>query len=162
MMNSYKKLFVDFWNNKANQIIAIGTVVIIAVGVFCQLSVGEPKPSAAHEPDFPDTIIPAGYVLAPVELENADSLASLVGQFGIVDLYGGSKSKRRKIGTRLRILRAPLNPKAYAVMVRESEAPKIVTAGPLVAVLQNSLQKSGGIIESSPGAPSATYYQGSP
>lgn len=87
-----------------------------------------------------DTLIPAGHLLIPLELSNAESLASLSGQFSIVDLYvSGDKGKKGyKIASAVKLLRAPLNPQQFAVLVREEESTKIVTQdGPFFAALKN-------------------------
>lgn len=87
-----------------------------------------------------DTMIPAGHLLIPLELSNAESLAALSGQFAVVDLYvTGEKSKQGlKIATAVKLLRAPLNPNQFAVLVREEESRKIVTQeGPFFAALKN-------------------------
>jgi hypothetical protein len=89
-----------------------------------------------------DTYIPRGFVLVPLEIANSDSLTSLVGNLGgVVDLYlatnSGSKSGL-KVGSKLKLLKAPLNPNQFAVLVREDESPKLLSyTGPFIAVVQN-------------------------
>lgn len=97
-----------------------------------------------------DTFIPAGYVLVPIEIANAESLASLVGDMGgVVDLYLTSNDPQKaghKVGSRLKLLRAPLNPQQYAVLVKDSESPRLLGfTGPFVAVVQNPNAPSRGI-----------------
>lgn len=88
-----------------------------------------------------DTVIPAGYVLVPIELLNFEALSSLVGSYAIVDLFAPNSDpnqRARKIGSDLRLLRAPLNPQQFAVLVPESESDLVVSqATPLIAVIQN-------------------------
>ncbi len=87
-----------------------------------------------------DTMIPAGYLLIPLELSNAESLSSLSGSFSIVDLYvtGDKEKKGFKIAAAVKLLRAPLNPQQFAVLVREEDSGKIVThEGPFFAALKN-------------------------
>lgn len=91
-------------------------------------------------PIYADTLIPHGFVLIPIELANAESVASLMDQFGVVDLYSGSVSAKGniKIVSRVKILRAPLNPNQYAVLVPDELSPKIMSAvGPFWAVVLN-------------------------
>jgi hypothetical protein len=94
-----------------------------------------------------DTLIPAGMVLVPIEIQNLDSLDSLLGQNGVVDLYataetgGPSKRVARQVG----IYRAPLNPRQFAVLVRDAEAPSLVrTTRPFFVVMQNPKQRDRG------------------
>lgn len=89
-----------------------------------------------------DTFIPKGFVLVPLEISNAESLTSLVGDMGgVVDLYLPSNEKQKgglKVGAKLKLLRAPLNPQQYAVLVRENQSAKLLSfAGPFIAVVQN-------------------------
>lgn len=92
------------------------------------------------------TYIPDGYVLVPIEVANFESLDSILGKFGVVDLFVGSddpKVRPRKLAERVKILRAPLNPSHFAVLVPDSESQKIVGySGALTVVVQNPA-KSG-------------------
>lgn len=119
--------------------LALGFVVLIK-----SFFPSDPPPeTAAESPESSfdvDTMIPAGYLLIPLELSNAESLASLSGQFSIVDLYvSGDKGKKGfKIAAGVKLLRAPLNPQQFAVLVREEESAKIAThEGPFFAALKN-------------------------
>lgn len=98
------------------------------------------------EPKSVDTFIPRGFVLVPLEISNAESLASLVGDLGgVVDLYLASAEGRPgglKVGAKLKLLRAPLNPQQYAVLVPDSESTKLLSySGPFIAVVQNPEEK---------------------
>jgi hypothetical protein len=101
--------------------------------------------SAAHsenagEANSADTYIPDGFVLVPIEIQNADSLSSLIGSYAVVDLFRGPHSQ--KVGKRLKLLRAPLNPQQFAVLVPEGEVSTLLqTPGPFWAAIQNPQQK---------------------
>lgn len=76
-----------------------------------------------------DTYIPAGYVLVPIEIVNREALQSILGSYGVVDLYiPGSEKIRsgKKVASRVKILRAPLNPEEFAVLVKENEASQLI------------------------------------
>ena len=91
-------------------------------------------------PIYADTMIPKGFVLIPIELANAESVASLMDQFGVVDLYTGSASAsgNKKVISHVKILRAPLNPNQYAVLVPDELSNKVMSAvGPFWAVVLN-------------------------
>lgn len=109
----------------------------------------------AEEPKSVDTFIPRGFVLVPLEIANAESLTSLVGDVGgVVDLYLATNANQKgglKVGTKMKILRAPLNPQQYAVLVREHESSRLLSyAGPFIAVVQNPDEKGAQINASGP------------
>ncbi|MFZ3230813.1 MAG: hypothetical protein WA160_11460 [Pseudobdellovibrio sp.] len=89
---------------------------------------------------YADTMIPKGFVLIPIELANVDSVSALMDQYGVVDLYSGSSNEQgsKKIASKVKILRAPLNPNQYAVLVQEHLSILIMRShGPFWAVVQN-------------------------
>ncbi|MEK2646710.1 hypothetical protein [Bdellovibrio sp. BCCA] len=115
----------------------------------------EQKETFLPEPKSVDTFIPRGFVLVPIEISNAESLASLVGDMGgVVDLYLASNEKQKgglKVGSKLKLLRAPLNPQQYAVLVKETESSRLLTyAGPFIAVVQNPDEKGTQLSSSGP------------
>lgn len=97
-----------------------------------------------------DTLIPAGFVLVPIELINAEPLSSLVGATAVVDLYQGTQDlgkKGRRVGSRLKLVRAPKNPNLYAVLVSEKQSEQILAQpGPFFAVIQNH-QETGSTVK---------------
>jgi hypothetical protein len=108
----------------------------------------------AHEPESVEsaaTYIPDGFVLVPIEVSNFESLDSLLGKFGVVDLYLPADEFRKrpsKIAERVKILRAPLNPSHFAVLVTEQESPKLaMQSGPFIVVVQpmSATSSSSGI-----------------
>jgi hypothetical protein len=97
-------------------------------------------PRQAEDVETAATFIPDGYVLVPIEVANFESLDSILGKFGVVDLYAPSDDPKRqtiKIAERVRILRAPLNPSHFAVLIPETDSQRIVMhPGPLLVVVQ--------------------------
>lgn len=92
-----------------------------------------------------DTFIPKDHILVPIELENKDQLQELIGSHGVVDLYQVKTplQKGALVGRRLRILRAPLNPTVFAVLIREKESDRIFSfPGPFRATLRNPEQSA--------------------
>jgi len=88
-----------------------------------------------------DTFIPMGMVLVPIEVYNYESLDSVLGNYGVVDLFftnsQGMKSSR-PAARRVKILRAPKNPSQFAVLVPDIQAPELVrSATPFYVVIQN-------------------------
>jgi len=123
--------------------VALGLVALI---IQMLPNTNAKEPVAANPEAFDvDTMIPAGHILIPIQLSNAESLASLTGQFAVIDLYTAGERDRKgfKIASAIKLLRAPLNPQQFAVLVREEESSKIVTQeGPFFAALKNRDEKS--------------------
>lgn len=119
--------------------VALGIVALL-MSVFSSGKKTEPLQDSSAENFEVDTMIPAGYLLIPLQLSNAESLASLSGPFSIVDLYAASEKGRKsfKIATAVKLLRAPLNPEQFAVLLREEESSSILSMeGPFFAALKN-------------------------
>ncbi len=122
---------------KNNIHLIIAFVVLIVVSIF---SAASSKEKSISTPLQIDTIIPKGYVLVPIELENKDIIQSIIQSHGIIDLYTGDPVMRQaqKIATRIKIIRAPYNPNLFAVLVQENLADRIMKqSGNFYAVIQN-------------------------
>ncbi len=97
--------------------------------------------TAAARPSSPyagiDTFIPDGDVLLPVEVQNLESLDSLIGQYGVVDLY--QPGNPVAIAKGLKIIRSPKDPSEFSVLVPETESSTIISAEtkPFLVVVQN-------------------------
>lgn len=107
--------------------IVIGFITVGALAFFL-----DQKPSsvsAKHsDPASVDTYIPEGMTLIPIEIQNVDALKNILGDFGMIDLYLPSYESNRppkKIASGIKIMRAPLNPDVFAILVREENAPQI-------------------------------------
>ncbi len=94
-----------------------------------------------------DTYIPKGYVLVPLDLSNLESLNSFIGNAGVVDLYKSKDGQKgTKIGSRVKIIRAPLNPQLFAALVPESKSSELLNYNDaLFAVVQNKSESSSEI-----------------
>lgn len=95
--------------------------------------------------DTVDTFIPDGFVLVPIEIQNLTSLESMVGQYGVVDLYAEGQTRAIAIG--LRLIRSPRDPSQFAVLVPQERSREIVKASlkPIQVVVQNPKQKKSEI-----------------
>jgi hypothetical protein len=73
---------------------------------------------------------------------------------GVVDIYLATTERQKgglKVGSRLKLLRAPLNPEKYAVLVRDSEGARLMQhAGPFIAVVQNPEAQGSQLSSSGP------------
>lgn len=67
--------------------------------------------------------LPDGYMIAPIEPTNIDSLDSIFENHGYADLYRTSAEGTRgqRIARGLALIRAPRNPRQFAVLVSEAE-----------------------------------------
>lgn len=96
-------------------------------------------------PQSIDTLIPDGFTLVPIEVQNVDSLDSILGPKGVVNLLAPPRregAKTRLVARRVPILRAPLNPSHFAVLVPESISRSITQEpGPFWVVIQNPNQQ---------------------
>ncbi|MBK9323259.1 MAG: hypothetical protein IPM97_10015 [Bdellovibrionaceae bacterium] len=147
-MNFLKKLNFDSIEKLiGDKYLLYSFVLLGVVSITLQLlppkTSKEPASSESEAFDF-DTMIPSGHILIPIQLSNAESLASLTGQFAVIDLYTVNERDRKgfKVASAIKLLRAPLNPQQFAVLVREEESSKIVTQeGPFFAALKNRDEK---------------------
>ncbi len=111
------------------------------------------KSEKSQEPEIDsiDTIIPVGFVLVPVDLANQEALSSIVSDHAIIDLFSTASLSHKggiRVGKKLRLIRAPLNPQKFAVLVPEDEANALMSlSGPLNAVIQNKNEKQMGGLE---------------
>lgn len=118
---------------KDQKILSISFVVLALMLVGKSLwKKQEAPPQTIQEQLQVDTLIPVGFVLVPIQIQNFESASALLGPAGIVDLWTinattGRQSK--KIASRLKIIRAPLNPQMYAVLVPENDSAKILEHG---------------------------------
>jgi hypothetical protein len=145
MQKTWREDLRSWLKIKKNRIFVIAFLVM---GLLVLLAGAGQNVEKEKSPDSADTVIPAGYVLVPIQLENQDSISSLMGEFGVVNLFLSARVTghgRVKVGQRLKLLRAPLNPDQYAVLVPEEESGKILEAqGPFFAVLQNPNEAKAG------------------
>ncbi|OQW49037.1 MAG: hypothetical protein A4S09_12760 [Proteobacteria bacterium SG_bin7] len=88
-----------------------------------------------------DTYVPEGFVLVPIEVQNADSLDAILGSYGVVDLFHPSlepKGQPQQIAKQVKILRAPLDPKKFAVLVPNDQSSALVKIDtPLFVTIHN-------------------------
>ena len=87
--------------------------------------------------DSLDTFIPKDHVLVPIEVENISALNALIDKFSLADLYktnpvtspGSSDNTGELIASNIKILRAPLDPNEFAVLIHKSRAKWLMKIG---------------------------------
>lgn len=147
----------DWLRDPRNRTLSIAIAVMLII-IICVHVSSDTSPEVIEEVSA-DTYIPDGYVLVPIELQNSDSLSSLIGAYAVVDLFRGPRSQ--KVGKRLKLLRAPLNPQQFAVLVPEAEVSNLLeTPGPFWAAIQNPQQSKAAEIASRSKKSRVEYFQG--
>ena len=125
--------------SQQNKMLALSFLILILV-YFIFAPKKDSASTSKNERIYADTLIPKGFVLIPIELANAETVSSLMDQYGVVDLYSGTAASKsnKKIASKVKILRAPLNPNQYAVLVPDELSNLIMSnPGPFWAVVQN-------------------------
>lgn len=123
---------------KQHQMLVAIAVLSGLIAMIVELNSSSTLPTT--EAAAASTFIPDGYVLVPIDVQNPEALDSILGPYGVVDLFTGGMEGRpsRQIARRIKILRAPLNPNHFAVLAPENEAPNLVReSGPVTVVIQN-------------------------
>jgi len=101
------------------------------------------KSELIKDADLPiqaDTILPKGFILYPIRLENMEAIKGVIDQYGVIDVYLGSKNgyKSKKLLSKVKIMQAPYNPNEYALMIPEYLSEKLIAeSGPFLGVIQN-------------------------
>ncbi|WP_413582601.1 hypothetical protein [Bdellovibrio sp. HCB288] len=143
-INSLKMLFVNKFTALKfdHRLLIIGFIILGAMAFFNRSDEPVDAPVIESKPQSVDTFIPRGHVLIPLELANSEALSSIIGDMGgVVDLYLASEEKKSGgilVASRVKLVRAPLNPDQFAVLVKEADGGKILQRnGPFTAVVQN-------------------------
>lgn len=141
--------------NKNRTLLWVAAIVVAGALAFIFDQKPEPATNPNLEPETVEdaaTFIPEGYVLVPIEVANSESLDSILGKFGVVDLFVApldGQGRPRKVAERVKILRAPLNPRNFAVLAPEKDSQQLVgLAVPLTVVVQNPKSSGMRIVKS--------------
>lgn len=137
MLSKFRPLIRD----KKDQLLLVA-FVFVGIFIVCASFMKTASPTeVSPDPTTADTVIPKGFVLVPVEIQNIETIGSMIGNFGVVDLFTTPQPQQKggiRVAKHIRLLRAPLNPQTYAVLVPEAEAHDLLaTQGPYTAVIQN-------------------------
>lgn len=134
--------YIQQLKNNKHLVIAFGVLMIVMALNAQTASKLEPIADRVEI----DTIIPKGYVLVPLNLENKEAISSVIQNFGLIDLYTGNpeSGKSKKIANRIKIIRAPYNPNLFAVLVKDDLSERIMNeSGLFYAVIQNKSELEG-------------------
>lgn len=125
-------------NKRIILLFLIGLALILIANFF------EKENGQQNKRFFLDASIPEGYVLVPIPLANGDSLSSMIGRHGIVDLFQSKNGlKSKKVISKVKIVQANDDINSFAVLLKETESQLILNyEGPFFAVIQNPSSKS--------------------
>ena len=98
-----------------------------------------------------DQMIPEGFVLIPIEIDNKEDILPLIGNYGVVNLYSYSPTKKIPediVALSLKVI-PPLNEDSrFSAIVPEKEVIKLFQhKGPFYAVIQNPTKKDSQIMK---------------
>lgn len=157
-MRNIGLIFKSWWLQPSNKYLCLFSSLILLVAVFSQT----PQKIEAEDIETADTIIPADHVLIPIEISNQESLDSVIGPYGVIDLFSMGdlpSQKGTKVASDIRLIRAPLDPQQFAVLVHESIATHVVSIpGPYFVVIKNPLHSSAKIQVKKEKSPSRIKY----
>lgn len=120
-MTTFKK-----WGLETRILLAATMISISVIGLASWWRGGSSPTESSAVAAGLDTYIPKGFVLVPIDVQNYEALDSILGKFGIVDLFRGQDEGGQLIARNVRLLRAPQNPSRFAVLVAEAQAPRIM------------------------------------
>lgn len=146
-MKKYFAMYMQLpWEKKAIWSAAGIALIPILASWWLQAPQADASSKSASRAADMDTYIPKGFVLVPIEVLNYEALDSILGKFGVVDLYqsgGSEKVQQRLVARHVRILRAPQNPSHFAILVQESEVSEILKFGGTFTVTIRSPETGG-------------------
>ena len=163
---NFKERLSQIYSRPADRVL-LAMIPLLAILVGWQYLASGPKSSADTsskvESAQADDFIPNGFVLIPVQLENHQSIDSIVGGHAIVNIYktseSGTAERSQLLGRNLRMVRAPLNPQQFAVLVPENQVDRfVVSQGRLHAVLQNRARGKASEMIAVPARKTIQYY----
>lgn len=121
-----------------NKILCLSFGIFLILFFLVNRSPSVPKTEKGEEAAAADTYIPPGHVLVPIQVENSEALGAVMGPFAVVDLYSEISGHSSVIAEKVKLIRAPLNPRQFAVLVTESLSTQIMQVKfPFSVVLQN-------------------------
>lgn len=108
-----------FFQNKTNQYIFAGLILLVLFSFALNSEETTPEPQAWQA----DTVIPPNVTAIPIEISNQRSLSASIGQFAYVNVFSLKPDGRpgKRIGHKLKLLRAPLDQNEFLVLVPNAQ-----------------------------------------
>ncbi len=84
-----------------------------------------------------DTLVPYGHNLIPITLANAESLQSVMGAFGVADIY--EPEAKAPLVSNVKIIRSGSDLMEFAILVKSELSNRVIKASqlPLLAIIKN-------------------------
>ena len=161
-MKSWWSAYSDLTWDKQILCLAAGLALIPAAFVWLR---PEPAPTPVRTTAGDVTThIPKGFVLVPIEVQNYEALDSILGRFGVVDLYqggGAEQGAQRLVARNVRMLRAPHNPSHFAVLIPDAEARGVLRqTGPFTVIVKRPLESGTEFVKEPARAKRSITYEG--
>ena len=135
--STYKKIMEALIQKYKTQLLLIGTVFVLAILSSLIQSFLNEKP----QPFSLDKMIPEGFVLIPIEIENSEDIINLIGSYGVIDLYSYSSHlnlPQELAAQSLKVIPTKTEENRFAVIAPEKEVLQLLAyRGPFYAVVQN-------------------------
>lgn len=127
--------------DQKNRLVLFFLVGFLVVG-FSQIKAQSTRPEGDRFQI--DTIIPAGYVLIPIKLLNAEAISAVIGNHGVADIYATIQGQRTKLlFARAKIIKSPIEEGAFSILVKETKAHLLSNSeNPFFAAVQNPRTRS--------------------
>ena len=121
-------------------LIILSLVVLSLISEFLPALLKEkPKPLSL------DRLVPKDFVLMPIEISNGKDIMSIIGKYGVVDLYAYSKQTglpEKQAASALKVLPPDAEEGRFSALVPEKEASHLFGySDPFYAVIQNPNKK---------------------
>lgn len=138
-----KKKVLELQKRPAVAYLGLILVALLTTALFQAFKSAKAPTQLEQESFEASTFIPEGHVLIPIEIENIEALNAMIKNYAWVDLYTPTDSlspskKPLKIVKKIRILRAPLDPNHFGIIVPERFADAILSYGFLFRVTVNN------------------------
>ncbi len=145
MKKFWRQYLEQPWEKKILWSAAGLALIPILLSLLFRPDTAQSSVMSAARPEV-DTYIPKGFVLVPIEVQNYEALDSILGRFGVVDLFQAGapdRPEQRLVARNVRILRAPQNPSHFAILVGENEVAQVLRFGGQFTVVVKRPEKGG-------------------
>lgn len=105
--------------------------MVLGIGAFVY---DPPRPEATRDEILAiDQMIPHGYQLVPIELQNGSAVNAVVDHFGVVDLYLGEE----RVAESLKLIRSAMSSEQFSVLIPDGSVGHLLgREGPFRASLR--------------------------
>lgn len=119
---------------------AIATVLALVMN-FSGSEPADRRPEVQTSSEDIDTFIPAGFSLVPIEVINSNGLDSILGRYGMVDLF--LENQKSALIKNVRLIRGIRNSDSWAVLVQSSFVQELLSTGGRFLVSVRSRNNQG-------------------